>query len=474
MKPGRVVLLILGALGALTALGLLAGGVGTLVLRASEADSDGFLTSPSYRLSSDGYAVTTENVDLHAAPGEWTPWLGAPDTRLTVTAGESTQELFVGIGPAADVRAYLDGVAHAEIADVGESAGDVELVAVTGEATPALPGEQDFWVAQREGSGTQTVTWNPTGGDWAAVVMNANAQRAVAVSAAGGIDAGVLTPIGWGLVATGLVGLAIAATMVLIATGGGRRAASPTRSAYAASRYPLRLEGRLDEPLNRGLWLVKWLLAIPHYIVLGLLWVASVVATVIAGIAILFTARYPRALFDFNVGVMRWTWRVSFYAFTLGTDRYPPFTLAPADYPATLDVVYPERLHRGLWIVKGVLAIPHLVIVGVFAGGASSWAFGDAVADNWQVAASGGLIGVLVMIAGVILLFTGHYPRGLFDFAMGMNRWVYRVMTYTGLMTDEYPPFTLDQGGEEHAPAKPPAPVPPADAGTTAQALART
>ena len=474
MKPGRIVLLILGALGALTALGLLAGGVGTLVLRASETDSDGFLMSPSYRLSSDGYAVTTESVDLHAAPGEWTPWVGAPDTRLTVTGGESTQELFVGIGPAAEVSAYLDGVAHAEIADVGESAGDVELVAVAGESTPALPGEQDFWVAQREGSGTQTVAWNPTGGAWTAVIMNADAQPTVAVTAAGGIAAGVLTPIGWGLVVTGLIGLAIAATMILIATGGARRTPTPAASGYAASRYPLRIEGHLDEPLNRGLWLVKWLLAIPHYIVLGLLWVASVVATVIAGFTILFTGRYPRALFDFNVGVLRWTWRVSFYAFTLGTDRYPPFTLASADYPATLDVAYPERLSRGLWIVKGLLAIPHLVIVGIFAGGASSWAFGDAVADNWQVAASGGLIGVLVAIAGVILLFTGSYPRGLFDFAMGMNRWVYRVMTYTGLMTDEYPPFNLDEGGEEQPPVEPPEPVSPQDAGSTAQALTRT
>ena len=472
MKTGRIVLLIVGALAALTALGLLAGGVGTLVLGAGEADGDGFLTSPSYRLSSDGYAVTTQTVDLGAAPGEWTPWVGAPDTRLTVTGGESTQELFVGIGPAADVSAYLDGVAHAEIADIGESAGDVEMLAVAGESTPAVPWEQDFWVARREGRGTQTVTWNPTGGDWTAVIMNADAQPRVAVTAAGGVAAAPLTPIGSGLVAAGLIGLAIASTMILVATGGARRTPTPAASRYAASKYPLHIEGHLDEPLNRGLWLVKWLLAIPHYIVLGFLWVASVVATVIAGFMILFTGHYPRALFDFNVGVLRWTWRVSFYAFTVGTDRYPPFTLAPADYPATLDVTYPGRLSRGLWIVKGLLAIPHLVIVGVFAGGASSWAFGDAVAENWRVAASGGLIGVLVTIAGVILLFTGRYPRGLFDFAMGMNRWVYRVMIYTGLMTDQYPPFTLDEGGEEQPPVNP-EPLSPQDAGSTAEALTR-
>ncbi len=136
--------------------------------------------------------------------------------------------------------------------------------------------------------------------------------------------------------------------------------------------YPVSIRGELTQPPSNALWLVKWLLAIPHFIILAFLWIAFLVVWVIAFFATLFTGKYPKSLFDFNVGVLRWSWRVGFYSYHAnGTDRYPPFTLESVDdYPADLKVVYPERLSQGLVLVKWwLLAIPHLIIVGVLHGG---------------------------------------------------------------------------------------------------------
>jgi hypothetical protein len=213
------------------------------------------------------------------------------------------------------------------------------------------------------------------------------------------------------------------------------------------------VEGHLDAELSRWRWLVKWFLVIPHLIVLCALWLVFAVLTVVAGVSIAFTGTYPRAIFDFNLGVLRWTWRVQFYAFTLGTDRYPPFTLdAVPDYPAQLDIEYPTQLSRGLvWVKWWLLAIPHYLIVAALTGGLGP-RYG------------GGLIGILCLIAGVTLAVTRRYPLRLFDFVMGLCRWCWRVTAYAALMRDEYPPFRLDPGPDESESSlvrRPPVPPPP-------------
>jgi hypothetical protein len=214
--------------------------------------------------------------------------------------------------------------------------------------------------------------------------------------------------------------------------------------------YPVRVDASLQPHLSRWLWLVKWLLAIPHFIVLAFLWIAFAVLSVVAFFSILITGRYPRAIFDFNVGVLRWHWRVAYYSiYAFGTDRYPPFTLAEVpDYPAHLEITYPERLSRGLVLVKWwLLAIPHYLVVGLFVGG--SWVAWQS--DDAQYSWGFGLVGILAVIAAVVLAFTGRYPRSLFDFILGMDRWALRVAAYAALMTDKYPPFRLDMGGPEPA-----------------------
>ena len=213
---------------------------------------------------------------------------------------------------------------------------------------------------------------------------------------------------------------------------------------------PVTIEGRLDADLSRWLWVVKWLLAIPHYVVLAFLWLAFFVLTVVAFFAILFTGRYPRGIFDFNVGVLRWTWRVAFYSYgALGTDRYPPFTLDEApDYPATLDVEYPERLSRGLVLVKWwLLAIPQYLLVGILVGGGS---FAASRSDDWQWGGfPGGLVGLLVLFAGLALALHGPLSAAASSTSCSGSTAGSRASpAYAGLMTDRYPPFRLDQGGD--------------------------
>jgi hypothetical protein len=457
---GRIVLVVLGSILALLAAGLLAAGGTLLWVDLTQRDDDGFLTTPTERFESDSFAITSDSIDLLEGESDWLFSEGIlGEVRITGEDGD----VFIGIGETADVEAYLDGVAHDEVRDLEFDPFRVEYRRFPGGEPSGPPTEQTFWAASASGSGTQSATWEAESGEWTIVVMNADASQGVSADVSAGAEANFLLWLAIGLLIAGALLLVGGVTLIVVGARGATTAApaaaavpaatgvAPAEGRPRATVYPVAVTGDLDPNLSRWLWVVKWLLAIPHYIVLAFLWLAFLILWVVAFFAILFTGRYPRGIFDFNLGVLRWTWRVLFYSYwALGTDRYPPFSLQEEpDYPARLDIVYPERLSHWLPLVKWLLAIPHLILVGIFVGG---WGWGWN--DDYRGIGIAGLVGILVVIAGFVLLFTGRYPRSLFDFTLGLDRWAFRVAAYVSLMRDEYPPFRLDMG-----PAEPPEPA---------------
>lgn len=474
MRPLNWVLLVTGVL--LTALGLTLTILALVLLSAEASQRDAqYVTLDSKRYQSIGHAITAPSLVVELGEAESTalpPLSELASIQVRVRSVIPDQPIFVGVGDASEVAAYLDDVPQAAIGGMTwtnqkrlsgqwswQSDVHGQLQETEGSRSPSAPTEQDIWVASAVGAGTQELTFDLQEGQWTMVVMNDDATRPVWVDLQAGARTELLGLVNPGLLIAGAIGLLAGIPLLLFgATGLGRDIDQerPHQNKFAEAPainpafndlpvYPLSFAGHLDSRLSRGLWLVKWLLAIPHYLVLALLWFALLFTTIAAGITILFTGRYPRSLFCFSVGVLRWNWRVGFYAYlALGTDQYPPFTLAPVDYPADLAVDYPAHLSRGLVLVKWwLLAIPHLIIVGVMIGSFGVLGF---VAFRNNTGGGLSLLGVLLLIAAVALLFTGHYLPGIFALVLGINRWVYRVWTYTLLLRDEYPPFRLDQG----------------------------
>jgi Domain of unknown function (DUF4389) len=189
--------------------------------------------------------------------------------------------------------------------------------------------------------------------------------------------------------------------------------------AAVAAAYPARADIPWQEEYNRWLPLVKWLLAIPHYIVLIVLVFGAFFALLIAAFAILFTRRYPRGLFDYMLGLYRWGWRVASYVLLMN-DRYPPFTLADdPSYPARVEIEYPEEVDRWRPFVQWFLAIPYLALASVLQN----------------------LAHLLVLFAFFTILFTKKFPRGMFDLLLVAMRFNLRGNAYAHFMTTRYPPF---------------------------------
>ena len=189
-----------------------------------------------------------------------------------------------------------------------------------------------------------------------------------------------------------------------------------------APDYPVTFDIEYPERLSRWKIFVKWLLAIPHFIIIYLLGLVNAVLLLIAFFAVLFTKKWPRGLFDFSLQIQRWTYNTYVYATTLQRDEYPPFTGEAGQYPVTLDVEYDENQSRWMIFVKWLLAIPHYLVLMALGIGAA----------------------FAILIGFFAILFTGRFPRGLFDFITGVMRWAIRVTAYAfWFMTDRYPPFSL-------------------------------
>jgi hypothetical protein len=183
--------------------------------------------------------------------------------------------------------------------------------------------------------------------------------------------------------------------------------------------YAVRLEIDYPDQLNRWLPLVKWLLVIPHFIVLFFVAIGAFFVVIFAFFAVLITGRFPRGAFDFLVGTVRWAYRVAVY-FHLMVDAYPPFSLADdPNYPVRFNVDYPEQMARWRPLVQWLLAIPYLFIAGIL---------------YW-------LTGLLTFVAFFLVLFTKRIPREMFELMVPGLRWNARGNAYAYFLTDRYPPF---------------------------------
>jgi hypothetical protein len=441
VSAGRIVLLVFGAIFLLTAIAMLFGGGALVWADQTFKDSEGFLTTNTITLESGSYAITTHPADIDFRWGRW-GWTHSATVKVAGSNNNYAKQIFIGIADEADVRDYLSGVDYDEIREFRIHPYETSYTDHPGSAVPEAPTAQSFWEASTYGSGTQTLEWELQKGTWVLVLMNADGSAGIDLSGVVGVKASWIFGVGLGLLIGGIVLLVVAVVMIVLAS---RRplvsgeameaAAAGPATPEAKLPHPLVFKGELTEPLSQWLWLVKWLLLIPHYIILVFLWIAAVVLWFLSILAILFTSRYPHSFFDFNVGVLRWTWRVGFYGYlALGTDKYPPFTLKAGGYPADLDIPYPEKLNKGLVLVKWwLLALPHYVVLAVFWGCGAGW-------GRWI-----GLNFLLVLFAAIVLLFTGKYHKDIYSLVMGINRWGFRVATYSGLMTDRYPPFRFGE-----------------------------
>jgi hypothetical protein len=211
----RVIGMIFASIGGLIGLALLVGGIAVLAAYAFGRDDDGYFNSDRHRLEGATYAIVTDDIDLGANEVDWAPDKILGNVRVQV---DSTKPVFVGIGSDDDVDRYLGDVAYDELIDFDGDNPEFELH--EGRAPRAPPGDQDFWVAESEGSGEQALTWDAEFGRWTAVVMNADAARGIDVEADVGVKLDWAIWAGLGMFVVGLL-MTVGAVIVILLVGRG-------------------------------------------------------------------------------------------------------------------------------------------------------------------------------------------------------------------------------------------------------------
>ncbi|MBI2724284.1 MAG: DUF4389 domain-containing protein [Chloroflexi bacterium] len=185
--------------------------------------------------------------------------------------------------------------------------------------------------------------------------------------------------------------------------------------------HPVALDVAYPQRLSRVRIFFRLVLIIPQAIITYLLTIAGSAITVLAWFAILFTGRYPKGMFEFTSGVLRWTANVYAYMGLL-RDEYPPFSWDAAAYPLTLDIPLVERQSRFRLFVRMFAVFPNAIVLYFVQLGALFTTF----------------------IAWWAILFSGRYPRGLHRFSVGVLRWQMRLTSYVWLLRDEYPPYSVN------------------------------
>jgi hypothetical protein len=233
MSAGRVILIVLGSIGVLFGVAVLAGG-GFLLWTDRTQREDGYLTTPTERFATPTYALTRSRLEVDTEGAKWVlneNWFGKIRIR-----GESADEktLFIGIGPQADVARYLGTVAHANVQDVDFDPFRVTYLPISGGAPEGPPTEQGFWAASASGVGTQTLTWKVRDGDWSVVLMNADGSRGVDADVDLGAKLSFLLWVAIGLLIGGVLVVGGSTALVVLAARRPRPPPTPPATPAAA------------------------------------------------------------------------------------------------------------------------------------------------------------------------------------------------------------------------------------------------